>query len=110
MKKNLDINNTMSMLEGMQEQTRTSRKKQRETKPFKKPSADYYNLDMVVRKTVKGPKGHPVLSEEIKTDYKDYIMTMASDENMSITKYLHRLIDQDMKKHKARYNELKQGG
>jgi hypothetical protein len=106
-KNNLD--NTFNMLDGMTEQVKESKSKQRKAKAFKKPRGDYYNLDMVIRKTVKGSKGHPVLTEEIKTDYREYISLMAEQENISITKYIHRLIDKDMKKNKAKYEELKEG-
>lgn len=68
--------------------------------PFKKPNGDYYRLDLVVRDTVMGSKGHPVTCERIKTDYRAYLERRAHEEQTSISDYLHRLIDNDMKKHK----------
>lgn len=107
-KKNIaDLDNTFDMLDGMSEQVKESQKKQRGPKPFKKPRGDYYNLDMIIRKTAAGSKGHPVLTEEIKTNYKEYVSVMAEAENISITKYIHRLIDKDMKRNKAKYEALK---
>lgn len=107
-KKNLaDLDNTFDMLDGMTDHVKESQKKQRGPKPFKKPRGDYYNLDMIIRKTAAGSKGHPVLTEEIKTNYKEYVSVMAEAENISITKYIHRLIDKDMKRNKAKYEALK---
>ena len=105
-KNNLD--NTFNMLDGMTEQVKESKSKQRKAKAFKKPRGDYYNLDMIIRKTMPGTKGHPVLTEEIKTNYKEYVSVMAEAENISITKYIHRLIDKDMKKNKQTFEDLRE--
>lgn len=107
-KKTADLDSTFDMLSGMTEQVKESKHKQREAKPFKKPRGDYYNLDMIIRKTMPGTKGHPVLTEEIKTNYKEYVSVMAEAENISITKYIHRLIDKDMKKNKQTFEDLKE--
>ena len=99
---------TLSMFDGISEQVKTSKQKQREPEkpPFKKPVGDYYRLDMIVRETRTGTKGHPVITEDIKTNYKDYVATMAGAEGISITKYIHRLIDQDMEINNSKYKKL----
>lgn len=70
--------------------------------PFKKPNGDYYRLDLIIRDTVMGNNGHPVTSETIKVNYKDYLEQRAHEERTSISDYLHKLIDNDMKKHRAK--------
>jgi len=101
--------NAMNILDGMSDKTKESRQKQREPQaaPFKKPRGDYYNLDMIVRDSMKGPKGHPVMIEAIKTNYKEYVTLMAASEGLSITKYIHRLIDEDMEKNKDKYKKIR---
>lgn len=108
LKKNINLDDTMSMLDGISNQVKESKQKQREPErpPFKKPTSDYYRLDMIVRETIQGKKGHPVITEDIKTDYKDYITVMANAEGLSITKYIHKLIDQDMEQNKRKYKQL----
>ena len=71
---------------------------------FKKPASDYYRLDLITRQQ----DGHGKMIEDIKTDYKAYISTMARAEGMSITKYIHKLLDADMKKNNKRYEELQE--
>jgi len=68
-------------------------------KPFKKPNSDYYRLDLIIRDTVMGAKGHPVMTEQVKTNYKEYLEQRAHEEHKSISDYIHSLIDEDMKKH-----------
>lgn len=108
LKKNLNLDNTMNMLSGLSEQVKETKQKQREPekKPFKKPRGDYYNLDMIVRETIPGPKGHPIITEGIKVNYKDYIQAMAAGEGLSITKYIHKLIDEDMEANKDKYKKI----
>ena len=74
LKKNLNLDDTMDLITGLSEQVKETKQKQRapEVKAFKKPRGDYYNLDMIVRETAPGPKGHPILTEGIKVNYKDY--------------------------------------
>lgn len=100
---------TLSMFDGISEQVKTSKQKQREPEkpPFKKPVGDYYRLDMIVRETRTGAKGHPVITEDIKTNYKDYVATMAAAEGISITKYIHKILDMDMYVHKSDYKRIK---
>lgn len=94
--------------------------KQKEPKveTFKKPTGDYYRLDMVVRDTATIRKkvttrtgtierNFEVTTEKVKADYMDYIKTMAAAEGISITKYIHRLIDEDMAKNSKKYKQLK---
>lgn len=84
-------------------------------KPFAKPSSDYYRLDLVVRGTVKVDEEYKrtrngktstikrkvvMQTDEVIKDYKTYLTARANAENVSITKYIHNLIDADMKKHK----------
>jgi len=76
------------------------------TQPFKKPRGDYYNLDLVVRDTAMGSKGHLVLTEKIQKDYKRYLRLMASAEGISITKYIHKLIDKDMEQNQTKYKAI----
>ena len=109
--KNLD--NTFGMISGISDHVKQSKAKQRaehiqvvEKKPFKKPRGDYYNLDMVVRDTELGAKGHPVMTEQIKTNYKEYVSIMASAEGVSMTKYIHKLIDEDMERNSKKYKQL----
>ena len=99
---------TLNMLDGVSMQVKASKQKQREPEkpPFKKPVSDYYRLDMIIRETTPGKKGHPVITEDIKTNYKDYISTMAAAEGISITKYIHKLIDNDMELNSKRYKQL----
>lgn len=66
-------------------------------KPFKKPNSDYYRLDMISRAIVGGKT-----VETIRTNYKEYVETMASSDGISITKYIQNLIDADMRKPKNR--------
>lgn len=108
LKKNLNLADTMTMLNGLSDQVKTTKQKQRgpEAKPFKKPRGDYYNLDMIIRETIPGPKGHPILTDKIKVDYKEYIQAMAAGEGLSITKYIHKLIDQDMETNKDKYKKI----
>lgn len=66
-------------------------------KPFKKPASDYYRLDLVKRQTVakeKG-KGNRVMIEDVDTDYREYLDSVRG--RMSITAYIHALLDKDMK-------------
>lgn len=75
----------------------SKRRKQAEVMPFKKPNSDYYSLDLVVRETRLNPKtNHNVMTEEIKTDYREYLNRVRGSQ--SITKYIHGLIDADMKR------------
>lgn len=108
LKKNLNLDNTMEMITGLSEQVKESKQKQRkeDPKPFKKPRGDYYNLDMIVRETAPGSKGHPILTEAIRVNYKDYVAAMAAGEGLSITKYIHKLLDEDMEKNKEKYKKL----
>jgi hypothetical protein len=76
---------------------------------FSKPNGDYYHLDLVIRKTKRGPLNHPVITPEIKVNYKEYITVMADIYGMSITKYLHKLIEEDMKKNKEIFNRFSKG-
>lgn len=76
------------------------------TQPFKKPRGDYYNLDLVVRDTAMGSKGHPILTDKILKDYKRYLRIMASTEGISITKYIHKLIDKDMEQNQTKYKAI----
>ena len=78
-----------------------------EKKPFKKPLGDFYNLDLVIRDTAMGSKGHPVLTDTIRKDYKCYLRIMASAEGISIAKYIHKLIDKDMEENQAKYKAIK---
>lgn len=95
-------NDTLSMLSGLgtkaKESFKETREKEKNLTPFKKPNSDYYRLDLVVRDNVPGAKGHNVMVKDIKTDYKAYLDSVRGTQ--SITKYIHGLIDQDMKKHK----------
>lgn len=72
------------------------------SKPFKKPNSDYYRLDLIVRELESGK-----MTEAIKTDYKEYLNTMAAVEGVSITKYIHSLLDDDMKKRSKEYEAVK---
>lgn len=89
-------NDTMQMLNGLGNKVKESRAKERSKAPFTKPGSDYYRLDLIVRETIPGAKGHNILTEDIKTDYKAYLNSVRG--TMSITKYIHNLIEQDMKK------------
>ncbi len=68
-------------------------------KPFTKPSGDYYRLDLVKRKVVMGTNKHPQLTSDIDIDYKAYLDTVRGRD--SITAYIHKLLDEDMKKNKG---------
>lgn len=108
MAKKLTIDNsTEDLFAALPGKAKSDLHKQREPEPFKKPTGDYYRLDMVVRDTIKGKKGHPVITEKVLADYKDYVNTMAGAEHISITKYIHRLIDEDMAKNSKKYKQLK---
>ena len=72
------------------------------SKPFKKPNSDYYRLDLIVRELESGK-----MTEAIKTDYKEYLTKMAAVEGVSITKYIHSLLDDDMKKRSKEYEAAK---
>lgn len=89
----------MDMLGELGGKVKQAREKEREKEPFKKPRSDYYQLDLIVRDTEKGPKGHQIMTENIKCDYKAYINSVKG--SMSITKYIHMLLDEDMKKNKG---------
>lgn len=105
-RKTMIDDDAIQMLNGLGERVKESRKKERTEAPFVKPSSDYYRLDLVTRKSVPGSNGHNVLSEEIKTDYKAYIHSVKGE--MSITRYIQYLIEQDMQKHnKGGINESK---
>ena len=47
------------------------------------------------------------MTEAIKTDYKEYLTKMAAVEGVSITKYIHSLLDDDMKKRSKEYEAAK---
>lgn len=94
MKKGISTD-TLTMINGMRDKTKASKGKTRER--FKKPSGDYYRLDLVVRDTAKGENGRAVMLEDIKTDYRAYIDSVRGTD--SITAYIHKLLDNDMKKH-----------
>lgn len=94
---NKNIENKVDKLVTSKPATKTAK-----TKPFKKPNSDYYRLELITRETVDGK-----LTETIKTDYKDYLVKMAAVDSVSITKYIHKLIDNDMKKRKKDYEEIK---
>jgi hypothetical protein len=71
------------------------------SKPFKKPSSDYYRLDLVTRGLNNGK-----MTETIKMNYKEYLRKMAAAEGVSVTKYIHNLIEKDMKKNKKEYQKV----
>jgi len=94
----IDID-TLTMFDGLTEKVKESRNKERKQKPFTKPNSDYYRLDLIVRDTKPIGKGERnALVEDIKTDYRAYLDSVRGTQ--SITKYIHGLIDADMKKHK----------
>lgn len=124
-KKKLGSDNIFDMLDESSEQVKESKQKQREIlkhqepeiKPFKKPGSDYYRLDMVVRDTKQSKVSYelngkriettkPISTEDIVKDYKSYVSTMAAAEGISITKYIHRLIDNDMELNSKKYKQL----
>lgn len=71
-------------------------------KTFKKPSGDYYRLDLIQRGLKNGK-----LTENIEVNYKEYLSKMAAAEGVSIAKYIHGLIDEDMKKKSKEYEVIK---
>lgn len=99
----------LDILDGISDQVKESKQKQRQpqAQPFKKPRGDYYNLDMIVRDSMPGSKGHPVMTEAIKINYKEYVSLMAASEGLSMTKYIHRLIDEDMEKNKDKFKKIR---
>lgn len=101
------LDNTFNSISGISDHVKKTKAKQRVSKePFKKPRGDYYNLDLVVRDTELGAKGHQVMTEAIKTNYKEYLSVMASAEGLSMTKYIHKLIDEDMERNSKKYKQL----
>lgn len=106
-KKPVVSDETLSMFSGMRTKAKEQREKTRTTPAFKKPRSDYYNLDMIVRDTTMGSKGHPIITEGIRKNYKEYISTMASAEGLSITKYIHKLIDEDMERNEKQFKALR---
>lgn len=95
-----------AMMDGMDQKAQEATAKQftAAAAAFKKPNSDYYRLDLVTRQ--QDAKGKMI--EAIKTDYKAYLTAMARAEGLSLTKYLHKLIDEDMERNAKRYEELKQ--
>lgn len=90
-------NDTLVQLNGVGGKVKESRQRKRAVTPFKKPNSDYYRLDLVVRNSVLNETtGHNVMVEDIKADYKAYLDSVRG--TMSITKYIHNLIEQDMKR------------
>lgn len=71
---------------------------------YKKPNSDYFRLDLVIRGKNKGITENALdreqlvstQTDEILVDYKTYLHDRASECGISITKYLHRLIEKDM--------------
>lgn len=89
-------NDTLDMFNELGSRVKQSRAKEHK-EPFKKPTSDYYRLDLVVRDSVPGDKGHNVMIKDIKTDYRAYLDSVRGTQ--SITKYIHNLIDKDMARH-----------
>jgi hypothetical protein len=81
---------------------RATKEQEQPQKAFKKPNSDYYRLDLIVRGVQDGR-----LTSEIKTDYKEYLETMSALDGISITKYIHSLIDSDRKNREKIYKDLK---
>lgn len=77
--------------------TQSDKATQPPVKAFKKPTTDYYRLDLVKRKTVakQQGKGSKVMIEDIETNYREYLDSVRG--TMSITGYIQALIDKDMK-------------
>jgi hypothetical protein len=73
------------------------------TKPFKKPNSDYFRLDLIVRGLAKGK-----MTSDIRVNYKDYLETMAAAEGVSLTKYIHGMIEREMnsKAYKQKYEQI----
>lgn len=67
-----------------------------------KPNSDYHRLDLVIRKVESGK-----ITKEIEKDYKSYLGVMARVDDVSITKYIHNLIEKDMKKRNKEYELAK---
>lgn len=92
------------------------------SKPFRKPTSDYIRLDLVIRKksivakentstsnhdlinnpgTYKGKVwNRQVITQDIEKDYKTYLEQRANETGLSVTKYIHNLIDADMEQNK----------
>lgn len=92
------------------------------TKKFQKPTSDYIRLDLVIRKkqtiaikntstsnhdlinepgTYKGKVwNRQVITQDIEKDYKTYLEQRADATGLSVTKYIHNLIDADMEQNK----------
>lgn len=109
-KKSLISDDITNMFSGMSKKSYEKASKERGLQAYKKPSSDYYRLDLIVRDTIETTKQYtrengkvisrpiPIQSDKILKDYKSYLTKRAKEESTSITKYLHRLIDADMKK------------
>lgn len=110
-KKKLDtgLMDALGAMDGMEEKSQKAFKTKKAVS-FKKPRGDYYSLDLVVRDTVetqieyktKGgrtvARSIMVQTEGIKRNYKEYLERRAGEERTSITKYIHSLIEEDMRK------------
>lgn len=99
-------NDTLAMFSELGNRVKQSRAKEHQEQ-FKKPTSDYYRLDLVVRDTAMGSKGHPIMTKDIKKDYKEYLSIMSKAEGISMTKYLHKLIEEDMQSKEKQYKAIK---
>lgn len=94
---------------GMQQKAEDATAKQFTKAAFKKPNSDYLRLDLVVRDTTHtGTCGKPKMIEKVRADYKTYIEAMSGLEKISMTKYIHKLIEMDMERNKNVYADLMQ--
>lgn len=113
------LDDSSSYLANAKDVVKQARKSERETpKSFKKPTSDYYRLDLVVRgtkaekTTYTTKKGTKVITpvdiqtETIVKDYKSYLSDMAQADGISLTKYIHKLIDADMELNEKKYKKI----
>lgn len=112
-KKNLLSSDIMDTMSGLTKKAQEVASKDRKKPiPFKKPASDSLFLDLVIRDTEEVTTTYTrksgkvierkmiIQTEAIKKDYKSYLVARAEAEGISITKYIHGLIDADMSKHK----------
>jgi len=90
---------TLDMFNELGSRVKQNRNKEHKA-PFTKPTSDYYRLDLIVRESIPGAKGHNVMTEDIKVNYREYLDSVRGTQ--SITKYIHSLIDKDMQRNKRK--------
>lgn len=112
-KKTLLSSDIMDTMNGLTKKAQELASKDRKFVEFKKPTTDYYKLDLIIRKTRQTTTRYtrkngqviirPILMqcEDIEKNYRAYLDERAKVNGVTISEYIHNLLDEDMRKNGA---------